>query len=94
MGCINKKKGDLYEAIADPTKREIIRPKSFHSLNVNTEAGKFRVCRAAIYNHIKIICLCGRIDVKQQSRERFVNADLQNTRKYQSKKNCNVDSSW
>lgn len=68
---------DVFQAIADPTRREIINMIAHKSLNVNTVAENFDVSRTAIYKHIKILTECGLLTVKQQGRERFCEAKLE-----------------
>ncbi len=68
---------DVFQAIADPTRREIISLIAHQSLNVNGVAGNFDVSRTAIYKHVKILTECGLIVVKQQGRERYYEAQLE-----------------
>ena len=68
---------DVFQAIADPTRREIIAMIAHQSLNVNAVAGSFDVSRTAIYKHVKILTECGLIVVRQQGRERFYEAQLE-----------------
>jgi DNA-binding transcriptional ArsR family regulator len=68
---------DVFQAIADPTRREIINMISHQSLNLNSVAGNFDVSRPAISKHIKILTECGLIVIKQQGRERFCEAKLE-----------------
>ena len=68
---------DVFQAIADPTRREILNMLAHQSLNVNSVAENFDVSRAAIYKHMKILIECGLIDMKQQGRERYCEAKLQ-----------------
>jgi DNA-binding transcriptional ArsR family regulator len=68
---------DVFQAIADPTRREIINMISHKSLNVNSVAENFDVSRTAVYKHIKILTECGLIEMKQQGRERFCEARLE-----------------
>ena len=67
---------DVYQAIADPTRREIISLLSQQSLNLNAVAENFNVSRPAISKHIKILTECGLIVIKQQGRERYCEAKL------------------
>jgi len=46
-------------------------------LNLNAVAEQFDVSRPAISKHIKILTQCGLITIKQQGRERFCEAKLQ-----------------
>ncbi len=67
---------DVFQAIADPTRREIINMIAHRSLNLNAVAGNFDVSRPAISKHIKILTECGLITIRQQGRERFCEANL------------------
>jgi DNA-binding transcriptional ArsR family regulator len=68
---------DVFQAIADPTRREILHLIANRSLNVNTVAENFEVSRTAIYKHLKILTECGLVDMKQQGRERFCEGKLE-----------------
>lgn len=68
---------DVFQAIADPTRREIINLLSHQSLNLNSVAEKFDVSRPAISKHIKILEECGLLEIKQQGRERYCEAKLE-----------------
>ena len=67
---------DVFQAIADPTRRAIIQVIAHQSLNLNAVAENFNVSRPAISKHIKILTECGLIIIKQQGRERFCEAQL------------------
>ncbi len=62
---------DVFQAIADPTRREILGMIAHKSLNINSVTEQFDVSRAAIYKHMKILTECGLLEIKQQGRERF-----------------------
>ena len=68
---------DVFQAIADPTRREIIQLIAGQSLNLNSIADNFNVSRPAISQHIKILVECGLIVIEKQGRERFCEARLQ-----------------
>ena len=68
---------DVFQAIADPTRRAIIGLVAFQSLNLNAIAGNFEMSRPAISQHIKILTECGLILIKKQGRERYCEASLQ-----------------
>jgi DNA-binding transcriptional ArsR family regulator len=68
---------DVFQAIADPTRREIINLLAHKSLNLNAVAGQFDVSRPAISKHIKILTECGLVEIHQQGRERFCEAKLE-----------------
>jgi len=67
---------DAFQAIADPTRRQIIGMLSNKALNVNSLAESFDMSRQAISLHVKILTECGLITIKQQGRERFCEAQL------------------
>lgn len=67
---------DVFQAIADPTRRAIINLIASKPLNLNAIAENFEVSRQAISLHIKILTECGLIEVKQQGRERYCEAQL------------------
>lgn len=65
---------DVFQAIADPTRREIIGLVARESLNLNAVADQFNVSRPAISKHIKILTQCGLIVIRKQGRERYCEA--------------------
>jgi len=67
---------DVFQAIADPTRRAIIHLLSQQSLNLNGVAGHFPVSRPAISKHIRILTECGLITIKTEGRERYCRANL------------------
>jgi len=67
---------DVFQAIADPTRREIISLVAKQSLNLNSVAGKFDMTRQAVSLHVKILAECGLINIKQEGRERYCEAKL------------------
>ena len=67
---------DVFQAIADPTRREIINMIAYKSLNLKSIAEQFDVSRPAISQHIKILQECGLITIKKNGRERFCEAKL------------------
>jgi DNA-binding transcriptional ArsR family regulator len=71
-----KTRRDVYQAIADPTRRAIINMIATQPHNVNTIAANFAVTRQAISLHIQILADCGLIKVKQQGRDRLCEARL------------------
>jgi DNA-binding transcriptional ArsR family regulator len=62
---------DVFQAIADPTRREIINLLSKESMNLNAIAEHFEISRPAISQQIKVLQECGLVEVSQQGRERF-----------------------
>ncbi|WP_121810149.1 ArsR/SmtB family transcription factor [Mucilaginibacter kameinonensis] len=62
---------DVFQAIADPTRRDIINLIAFKPMNLNAIADNFEVSRPAISQHIKILTECGLIAIKKRGRERY-----------------------
>jgi DNA-binding transcriptional ArsR family regulator len=67
---------DVFQAIADPTRRRIIGLLAGSPLNLNAIADNFEISRPAVSKHIRILTECGLITVRQEGRERFCSADL------------------
>ena len=67
---------DVFQAIADPTRRQIIGLIVNKSMNLNAIADNFNISRPAISQHIKILTECGMIIIRQEGRERFCEAKL------------------
>jgi DNA-binding transcriptional ArsR family regulator len=67
---------DVFQAIADPTRREIIHLIARQPLNLNAVAENFDVSRPAISRHIKILTECGLVVIRQEGRERYCEAKL------------------
>jgi DNA-binding transcriptional ArsR family regulator len=67
---------DVFQAISDPTRREIIQLLSCRSLNLNSIAGHFEISRPAISKHIKILTECGVVIVHDVGRERYCTANV------------------
>lgn len=68
---------DVFQAIADPTRRAIIGMIAQQPVNVNTIAEQFDVSRQAISLHLKVLSECGLLNIKQLGRERFCEAKLE-----------------
>lgn len=67
---------DVFQAIADPTRRQIIGLLAHEQRNLNAIAAHFDVSRPAISQHIKILNECGLVAVRRQGRERICEARL------------------
>src|SRR5689334_7023820 len=67
---------DVFQAIADPTRRAILGMLSQRELNLNGVAEQFNVSRPAISKHIKILTQCGLVSIRQEGRERYCKAEL------------------
>lgn len=67
---------DVFQAIADPTRREILNLLAYQSLTLNGVAENFKVSRPAVSKHIKILTECGLVTIRQMGRERYCEARL------------------
>ncbi len=68
---------DVFQAIADPTRREILNMLAHQSLNVNAVAENFDVSRTAIYKHMKILTECGMVVMTVKGREHYCEARME-----------------
>ncbi|HXO77090.1 MAG TPA: metalloregulator ArsR/SmtB family transcription factor [Puia sp.] len=68
---------DVFQAIADPTRREIIRLIAQKPLPLNSIAENFEVSRPAISKHIRILTECGIVMIHTRGRQRYCEAQLQ-----------------
>ena len=62
---------DVFQAIADPTRRKIIDLLSDEPMTLNAIADKFHISRPAISQHIKHLAECDIIEIEQKGRERY-----------------------
>ncbi|WP_259065204.1 ArsR/SmtB family transcription factor [Mucilaginibacter sp. X4EP1] len=62
-------KQDIFQAIADPTRRAILTLIAIQALTPNVMAEKFDMSRQAVSKHIKVLHECGLIKPEQNGRE-------------------------
>lgn len=62
---------DVFQAIADPVRREIIELLAEEPMAVNSIAERFEISRPAVSKHLKILHECDLIDFKKEGRERY-----------------------
>src|SRR5579863_8924934 len=60
---------DIFQAIADPTRRAIISLIVMQSITTNALAEHFDSTRQAVSKHIRVLDECGLITTKQMGRE-------------------------
>lgn len=61
---------DVFQAIADPIRRDIIELLAEEALTVNSIAEKFEISRPAVSKHLKILQECKIIDFRREGREK------------------------
>jgi DNA-binding transcriptional ArsR family regulator len=68
---------DIYQAIADPTRRAILTLLAIQAMTPNALAEHFNSSRQAVSKHIQILAECEAVSQKQTGREIFyhVNAN-------------------
>jgi DNA-binding transcriptional ArsR family regulator len=62
---------DVFQAIADPNRRQIIDLLAKEPMTLNAIADKFHISRPAISQHIKHLTECGIVEIEQKGRERY-----------------------
>jgi DNA-binding transcriptional ArsR family regulator len=62
---------DIFQAIADPTRRAILDLLAEKPLTLNGLAEHFDISRPAISKHVKILVECGVVVIRQRGRERY-----------------------
>jgi DNA-binding transcriptional ArsR family regulator len=67
---------DVFQAIADPTRRAILSLLAVQTLTMTSIADHFNVTRPAISKHVKILEECGLVSITQQGRERYCEASM------------------
>lgn len=72
---------DVFQAIADPTRRKIINILSRHPLNLVSITGKFPITRTAVSKHLKILVECGVVEMKREGRVHTFKAKLRALKK-------------
>ena len=66
---------DVFQAIADPTRRAIIALIAFRSMTPNAIAEHFKTSRQAVSKHIKILNDCELLESRTAGREIFYQVD-------------------
>jgi DNA-binding transcriptional ArsR family regulator len=61
---------DVFQVIADPSRREMLMLLSKDSLTINSLAENFDMSRPAVSKHIKTLCASGFISIQDVGRER------------------------
>jgi DNA-binding transcriptional ArsR family regulator len=67
---------DIYQAIADPTRRAILMLLTAGAFTPNAIAGHFDSSRQAVSKHIQILTECGVVDQDQRGREIYYKLNI------------------
>lgn len=60
---------DVFQAIADPTRRSILALIALHAMTPNAIAENFNITRQAVSKHLKILSECDLLTSSNQGRE-------------------------
>lgn len=72
-----KARRDVFQAIADPTRRAIIGLLAQQTQTLNTVAENFNMSQPAISKHMRILTECGLVIIIKQGRERHCRANFE-----------------
>lgn len=67
---------DIFQAIADPTRRAIIALIALQAMTPNALAEHFNTSRQAVSKHIKILAECELVKQEQQGREIYYSLEI------------------
>lgn len=70
-------KRDIFQAIADPTRRAIMVLIAVHAMTPNALADHFDISRQATSKHIRILSECGLLDQEKAGREIYYKLKLE-----------------
>ena len=69
---------DVFQAIADPTRRKILDLVATGPMNLNAIAAALKMTQPAISQQVKILNECGIIEIETIGRERYCKVQAQN----------------
>lgn len=67
---------DIFQAIADPTRRAIITLIALHAMTPNAIADNFNTTRQAVSKHLRILTECELVKQEQQGREIYYSLEI------------------
>ncbi|WP_018622354.1 ArsR/SmtB family transcription factor [Spirosoma luteum] len=67
---------DIFQAIADPTRRAIITLIALQAMTPNAIADNFNTTRQAVSKHLRILTECELVKQEQQGREIYYSLEL------------------
>jgi DNA-binding transcriptional ArsR family regulator len=72
-----EKRRDVYQAIADPTRRAIIQLIAAGPLDIKSLTERFDMSQQAISLHVKLLADCGLVRMEQRGRNRYCRPKLE-----------------
>ena len=67
---------DIFQAIADPTRRAIITLIALHAMTPNAIADNFNTTRQSVSKHLRILTECELVKQEQQGREIYYSLEI------------------
>jgi DNA-binding transcriptional ArsR family regulator len=67
---------DIFQAIADPTRRAILVLLAAHAMTPNAIAEEFHTSRQAVSKHIQVLTACELVKQEQQGREIYYSLEI------------------
>ena len=68
---------DVFQALADPTRRMIITLIATDAMTPNAIAQDFDITRQAVSKHLRILSECGLVQQEQQGREIYYSLEIE-----------------
>jgi DNA-binding transcriptional ArsR family regulator len=68
---------DIFQAIADPTRRAIITLIALHAMTPNAIADNFNTTRQSVSKHLRILTECKLVKQEQQGREIYYSLEIE-----------------
>jgi DNA-binding transcriptional ArsR family regulator len=68
---------DIFQAIADPTRRAIIALIALQAMTPNAIADNFKTTRQAVSKHLRILAECDLVKQEQQGREIYYSLEIE-----------------
>jgi DNA-binding transcriptional ArsR family regulator len=75
-------KRDVFQAIADPTRRAIIALVALQAMTPNAIAAHFDTTRQAISKHLRILTECELVQAEQKGREIFYSLEIEKMKEF------------
>ena len=68
---------DIFQAIADPTRRAIITLIALHAMTPNAIADNFNTTRQSVSKHLRILTECELVKPEQKGREIYYSLEIE-----------------
>lgn len=73
---LNKMRRDIFQAIADPTRRAIITLIAVQAMTPNAIADNFHITRQAVSKHLRILTECEMVKQEYKGREIYYQLEI------------------